>query len=62
MPPWCVIAAAARARIDQETQRFLCDFVTIFGRPTSPIEIRQTSLLPTGAGAEASSIAPTESK
>jgi hypothetical protein len=32
--------------------------VTLFGRPTSPIEIRNTSLLPSGAGAEASSIAP----
>jgi hypothetical protein len=56
----CDCYGTARLRLDHETQRFLYDFIAIFGRPTSPIEIRKTSLLPTGAGAETPSIAPIE--
>jgi hypothetical protein len=58
----CDSCGGTRHRLDHETQRFLCDFVAIFGRPTSPIEIRKTSLLPSGAVAETSSIAPIESQ
>ena len=37
----CDSCGRKRGRIDGEVQRFLRDLVTIFGRPTSPIEIRQ---------------------
>jgi hypothetical protein len=52
----CDSCTRTRGRLDHETRRFLIDFIAIFGRPTAPIEIRdsQTSLQPTGAGAETS--------
>jgi hypothetical protein len=55
----CASCGRRRARLDAETQRFLRDFVAIFGRPASPIEIRppqavstETSPQPSGAGAD----------
>jgi len=62
----CDSCGGERGRLDADTQRFLRDFIAIFGRPTSPIEIKQsnyteTSLQPSGAGAETSPLAPTES-
>jgi hypothetical protein len=55
----CASCGRRRARLDSETQRFLRDFVAIFGRPTAPIEIRppqavstETSPQPSGAGAD----------
>jgi hypothetical protein len=56
----CESCARKRLRLDRETVRFLTDFIEVFGRPTSPIEIRksETSLQPSGAGAETDSIAP----
>ena len=53
----CDSCGGERGRLSHETQRFLGDFTAIFGRPTSPIEIRQsnftkTSPQPTGAGAD----------
>jgi hypothetical protein len=56
----CDCCGTARLRLDHETQRFLSDFIAIFGRPIAPIEIRKTSLLPSGAVAETTSIAPTK--
>jgi hypothetical protein len=47
----CDSCSRTRGRLDSETQRFLRDFIAIFGRPTSPIEIKQTSPRPSGAGA-----------
>jgi hypothetical protein len=62
----CDSCGGERGRLSRETQRFLGDSIAIFGRPTSPIEIKQsnyteTSLQPPGAGAETSSPAPTGS-
>ena|SRR5262249_33257328 len=57
-PLACDSCGIERGHLDHETQRFLRDFIAIFGRPTSPIEIKQTSLQPSGAGAETSPLAP----
>jgi hypothetical protein len=56
----CECCGANRGDLDLETQKFLRDFIAIFGRPTAFIEIPESSLLPSGAGAETESIAPTE--
>jgi len=54
----CDSCGRKRGRLDSETQRFLRDFIAIFGRPTAPIEIRppqavtETSPQPSGAGAD----------
>jgi hypothetical protein len=56
----CECCGANRGDLDLETQKFLRDFVAIFGPPTALIEIREPSLLPSGAGAETEIIAPTE--
>jgi hypothetical protein len=54
----CDSCGGERGRLSRETRRFLGDFIAIFGRPTSPIEIKQTSPQPSGAGVETSSLAP----
>jgi hypothetical protein len=57
----CDSCGRKRGRLDADTQRFLRDFIGIFGRPTAPIEIRATSSLPSGAGVETSPLtAPLE--
>jgi len=55
----CDSCGRRRGRLDSETQRFLRDFIAIFGRPTAPIQIRppqavttETSPQPSGAGAD----------
>ena len=50
----CDSCGRKRGRLDADTQRFLRDFIAVFGRPTAPIEIRTTSPQPSGAGAETS--------
>jgi hypothetical protein len=50
-----------RGELTYAAQRFIRDFIKFFGRPTSPIEIREPLLRPPGAGAATSSPAPTES-
>jgi hypothetical protein len=55
----CDSCGRKRGRLDADTQRFLRDFIAIFGRPTAHIEIRppqavstETSPQPSGAGAD----------
>jgi hypothetical protein len=54
----CDCCQRKRGRLDGVARRFLRDLVAMFGRPTAPIEIRQTSPQPSGAGVETSSSAP----
>ena len=54
----CDSCGRKRGRLDHDTQRFLRDFIAVFGRPTAPIEIRppqggtETSPQPSDAGAD----------
>jgi hypothetical protein len=54
----CDCCGTKRGDLHPETQTFLHTVVDIFGRPTAFIEIREPSLLPSGAGAETEIIAP----
>jgi hypothetical protein len=51
-----------RGRLNETTQRFITEFIKLIGRPTSPIEITEPSLQPSGATAATSSSAPTNAK
>lgn len=64
LPLCCEQCDRERGRLTYGTQRFIHEFIKLCGRPTSPIEIRQsnyieTSLQPSGAGAETDATAPT---
>jgi hypothetical protein len=60
-PLRCERCNLPRGELTYGTQRFIRDFIKFFGRPTSPIEIREQLLRPPGASAATSSPAPTES-
>jgi hypothetical protein len=47
----CDCCRLRRLDLDQPTQRFLHNFISIFGRPIDPIRI-STSPQPSGAGAD----------
>jgi hypothetical protein len=54
----CDCCQRKRGRVGPDTQRFLNDFIALFGRPTAPIEIRQsTETSPQLSGAAAEDVA-----
>ena len=39
----CELCGRERGRLNDVTQHFIREFIKLFGRPTSPIEIRQSN-------------------